>query len=116
MIMRRSVNILNKLMLLILIGVGIIVGGIGITYVVFLQPKVYTVTLSKFGYGEVAFYPEGGYLLAKQVTSGTKITIKATPDPGFDFIGWTGDYVGSQDQVDITVDRNMKITAVFVPR
>lgn len=102
-------------MLIVLIGAAIIVGGIGVTYVVFVQPKVYTVTLSKFGYGEVSFYPEGGYLMAKQVNSGTKITIKAIPDPGFKFIGWTGDYTGTQDQVDITVDKNMRITGVFVP-
>jgi uncharacterized repeat protein (TIGR02543 family) len=113
--MNRGVNILNKLTLITLIGAAIIVAGIGVTYFVFLQPKVYTVTLSKIGSGDVSFYPGGGYLTAMQVNSGTKITIKAIPSSGYKFSGWTGDYVGTQSQVDITVDKDMRITGVFVP-
>ena len=44
---------MNKLMLIALIGAAIIVAEIGVTYVVFLQPKVYTVTLSKIGNGDL---------------------------------------------------------------
>ena len=106
---------MNKLMLIALIGAAIIVAEIGVTYVVFLQPKVYTVTLSKIGNGDVSFYPGGSYITAIQVNSRTKITIKAIPSSGFKFSGWTGDYVGTQNQVDITVDKDMRITAVFVP-
>jgi uncharacterized repeat protein (TIGR02543 family) len=98
-----------------IVGSIIIVAGLGVTYFVFLQLKVYTVTLSIIGNGNISFYPGGGYLTAITVNSGTIITIKAAPNPGYKFVGWTGDYVGTQSQVDIMVDRDMRITGVFVP-
>ena len=109
-----SVNILNKY-LLVLIAAVILIAGIGVTYFVFLQPKIYTVTLSKIGNGEVYFYPGGGYLTAIQVNAGTVITIKAIPNSGYKFNGWTGDYVGTETQVSLNVDRDLRITGVFIP-
>jgi hypothetical protein len=98
-----------------IVGGIIIVVGLGATYFVFLQPKICTVTISKIGNGDVSFFPGGGYLTAIKVNSGTIITIIATPNPGYKFIGWTGDYVGTLSRVDIRVDKDMRITCVFAP-
>jgi len=50
---------------------------------------------------------------------GTEVTIVATPDPGYCFIGWTGD-VDTLDDVDATettilINDNYSVTANFVP-
>jgi uncharacterized repeat protein (TIGR02543 family) len=96
-------------------GTVIIVAGLGVTYFVFLQPKVCTVTISIIGNGDVSIIPGGGYLTAIKVNSGTIITIIASPNPGYIFVGWTGDYVGNQSRVDIRVDKDMSITCWFAP-
>ena len=93
----------------------IIVVGLGVTYFVFLQPKICTVTISIIGNGDVSIIPGGGYLTAIKVNSGTTITIIATPNPGYKFIGWTGDYAGNQSRVNIRVDKDMSITCWFLP-
>ena len=93
----------------------IIVVGLGVTYFVFLQPKICTVTISIIGNGDVYIIPGGGYLTAIKVNSGTTITIIATPNPGYKFIGWTGDYAGNQSRVNIRVDKDMSITCWFLP-
>ncbi len=98
-----------------IVGGVIIVVGLGVTYFVFLQPKICTVTISIIGNGDVSIIPGGGYLTAIKVNSGTIITIIASPNPGYVFVGWTGDYVGNQSPVDIRVDKDMSITCWFAP-
>jgi uncharacterized repeat protein (TIGR02543 family) len=98
-----------------IVGSVIIVVGLGVTYFVFLQPKICTVTISIIGNGDVSIIPGGGYLTAIKVNSGTIITIIASPNPGYKFIGWTGDYAGTQSRVDIRVDKDMSITCWFAP-
>jgi hypothetical protein len=102
-------------MIYAIIGVAVIAVGVGVTYVVFLQPKTYTVTLSVLGNGQVSFQPQGGYQTAMQVQQGATITIKAVPDSGYKFSSWSGDLSGTNNPTTIVVQKDMKIIAVFLP-
>ena len=44
-----------------------------------------------------------------------KVTLTATPDEGFAFTHWSGDAVGVEPQVTITMDMNKTVTAHFIP-
>jgi hypothetical protein len=106
---------LNKLIIYAIIAVAVIAAGLGVTYVVFLQPKTYTVTLSVLGNGQVSFQPQGGYQTAIQVQQGQAVTIKAVPDSGYKFSNWAGDLSGKDNPATITVQKDMNIVAVFLP-
>ena len=43
----------------------------------------------------------------------SKITVTAIADPGWQFVGWTGDITGTDDTINVTMDANKSITAVF---
>ncbi len=43
----------------------------------------------------------------------TVVSLVATPDVGWRFIGWSGDATGSASPTDITMDENKSITATF---
>ena len=45
---------------------------------------------------------------------GTVVTLKADPDSGYQFSSWTGDVVESNNPIQITVNKNKKVTANFV--
>ena len=45
---------------------------------------------------------------------GSKLSIRAVPDQGFDFAGWTGGASGNTNPLTITVDSNANITGTFV--
>ena len=47
--------------------------------------------------------------------SGDVVTVTATPDSGFYFIGWTGDLTSSLNPLDVTINGNTSITANFAP-
>jgi len=44
---------------------------------------------------------------------GSTNTVLATPDSGFEFIGWTGDATGTVNPLTVTLNANLKITAYF---
>jgi len=44
-----------------------------------------------------------------------KATLTATPDKGYEFSHWTGDMVGSDNPVQVTVDSEKNIQAHFIP-
>ncbi len=44
---------------------------------------------------------------------GEVVTVEAAPDEGWDFVGWTGDYDGTDPTINLTMDANKSITAVF---
>lgn len=69
----------------------------------------FTVLLSSTGSGTVSKTPEQGFY-----TSGTKVTINATPVNGVSiFEGWSGDFTGTEKSASVTVTANMQITAKF---
>ena len=44
---------------------------------------------------------------------GTSVTITATPDAGYEFVGWSGDAAGMTNPINITMDADKTVTAVF---
>ncbi|MFW5953508.1 MAG: InlB B-repeat-containing protein, partial [Candidatus Natronoplasma sp.] len=44
---------------------------------------------------------------------GTEVDLSASPDEGWEFIEWKGDYESTEKQVNITMEEDMDITAVF---
>jgi len=53
--------------------------------------------------------PEG----SRRYVSGTQITLNATPAEGYEFSQWTGDFESTENPVDIIMDSDKRITAVF---
>jgi len=45
--------------------------------------------------------------------TGSSVTLTATPDPGYLFIGWTGDATGSVNPLTLTIERDMNVGAIF---
>ena len=60
------------------------------------------------GSGSITLSPSGGIY-----EDGTVVTITATPNSGFVFNHWEGDLSGSSSSVQITMDSNKTVTAVF---
>lgn len=44
---------------------------------------------------------------------GRVVTVTATPDSGWQFVEWTGDVTGTEPEIEITMDEDKAITAVF---
>jgi uncharacterized repeat protein (TIGR02543 family) len=44
---------------------------------------------------------------------GSTVQLTALPDPGYHFIQWTGDATGSSNPLDVVIDSNESITAIF---
>jgi Divergent InlB B-repeat domain len=68
-------------------------------------------TILESGRGHVAASP-----LANLYTNGQQVTITAAPDPGQDFIGWTGDASGTQNPLPLAMSQSKVITANFTER
>src|SRR6266481_612707 len=68
----------------------------------------YTLTTSTIGAGSISLSPPGGSYLSNTVVSAT-----ATPARGWIFLNWTGDAGGSANPVNVTMNGNKAITAVF---
>ena len=47
---------------------------------------------------------------------GSTVSIVATPNPEYDFVGWTGDETGSNNFLSFQMNRNKNIVAEFVKR
>ncbi|HEX3046854.1 MAG TPA: hypothetical protein VHY08_19020 [Bacillota bacterium] len=76
------------------------------------QPKkqvYYTLTITTKGAGAVNNL-SGGQL---KYTSGAKATLTAKPASGWSFVKWEGDYTRTENQIEIVMKSNKKITAYF---
>ena len=71
------------------------------------EPEVVQYTLSITS-GEGGSVSDGG-----TYDEGTEATITATPSEGYQFLGWTGDFVGSENPVKINISGDKNITANF---
>jgi len=47
--------------------------------------------------------------------SGSSVTISATANEGWAFVGWSGDVTGTEASTSVTVDKNKTATALFLP-
>lgn len=68
----------------------------------------YALNLSVEGEGSVEVDPD-----RERYDPDEEVTLTATPDEGWVFAGWEGDLNGDENPVDITMDSNKQITAVF---
>jgi hypothetical protein len=68
----------------------------------------YALTVLPQGAGSVATSP-----YTNPYSFGTVVTLKAVPGPEESFIGWSGDAIGSQNPLGVTIDRSKVITASF---
>jgi NOL1/NOP2/fmu family ribosome biogenesis protein len=71
---------------------------------------LFTVTPSVSGKGAVTFAPsQASYM------QGAVVSVSATPQAGWRFMGWSGDLSGTANPAELTVDGNKSITATFLP-
>ena len=68
--------------------------------------KTYEISVDSSDGGAVSY--EGGSLEA-----GSNLTISATPNKGFKFIGWSGDATGNENPLTLEVYSDLSITAIF---
>ncbi len=74
----------------------------------FLQlPNTYTLSTHTTGNGQVT--PSSG-----TYDEGTTVTMRASPDSGWAFSGWSGDQSGSANPVSMTMDADKVVTATFI--
>jgi hypothetical protein len=74
----------------------------------FVKAGPFTVTVTLAGSGTVALDPPGGVYYG-----GTAVTLTATANPGFKFMGWSGGLTGSTNPAQLTITANKNITATF---
>jgi len=72
--------------------------------------RVLTLTANTVGSGSVTLSPAGGVY-----DENTVVTLAATPAPGFQFNGWSGDLSGANNPVNLIMDAHKTVTANFTP-
>ncbi len=60
------------------------------------------------GKGEVEYEEK------EQYVEGTEVNLTAVPEEGWNFVEWTGDYEGTEEEITVTMDEDKNITAHFV--
>lgn len=70
----------------------------------------YTLTMAVAVPGSGTVSPEEG---SRRYASGTRVTLVATPAEGYEFSRWTGDFESTERIVEIIMDSDKRITAVF---
>jgi uncharacterized repeat protein (TIGR02543 family) len=68
----------------------------------------YSLTLNVLGDGSVSRNPD-----QPSYTSGTVVTLNATPAAGWNFTGWSGDLTGNTNPTTITMNTDKTVTATF---
>ena len=69
----------------------------------------YTITLLKTGYGSITLDPE-----SPLYDSATIVNLTATPDKGYIFGSWSGDVVSDLNNISVTMNGNINLTAEFI--
>jgi uncharacterized repeat protein (TIGR02543 family) len=67
-----------------------------------------TLTVQVAGNGSVTRIPNQATYVP-----GTVVTLQATPDPGWYFVGWSGDVTDAANPVHVTASDNLVVTAAF---
>jgi hypothetical protein len=71
-------------------------------------PAVFSLTIGRVGNGTTTKNPDKlGYRW------GESVTLTATADPAWLFIGWSGDVTGNDNPLVITITGNTNVTALF---
>ncbi|MEM1563025.1 MAG: DUF2341 domain-containing protein [Candidatus Bathyarchaeia archaeon] len=75
----------------------------------FVLREGYTLTINISGNGAVNKDPN-----YEVYTYGENVTLIAVPDPGWKFIGWSGDITGNRNPYSIVMDGNKTVYATFI--
>jgi len=70
----------------------------------------YTFSATSSGNGSVNWTPQ-----KPLYGNGEIVTVTATPEEGYFFVGWTGAVTSTNNPVDVTIDGNTSVTAHFAP-
>ena len=73
----------------------------------FIDIPVYTLTTNVKGKGRISSSANGEY------NDGSLVKITAFPTWGYEFLRWEGDVTGTDNPLEVTMDSNIVITAVF---
>jgi len=79
-------------------------------------PTVYLLTANKSGNGKVTSNPGGidcGSDCYENYNYGTVVTLTATPDPGWNFLNWSGDCSGTANSTTVTMNATRNCIANF---
>jgi len=59
--------------------------------------------------------PGGGTIIAAagSYDVGTKVTLRASPASGYEFVGWSGDITGASPEITVTLDADKTVVATF---
>lgn len=68
----------------------------------------YSLTTGSIGSGTIDLSPSGG-----TYDEGTTVTLTAIPDQGWQFDGWSGDLSGTTNPVNLLMNSNKNVTALF---
>jgi hypothetical protein len=71
--------------------------------------KTHTLVVNAVGNGSVTIVPD-----LDLYNCGTSVQLTAVPDPGYEFFGWTGDATGNTNPLNIVMDSNKVIAAIFI--
>ncbi|MTI20796.1 T9SS type A sorting domain-containing protein, partial [Fulvivirga sp. RKSG066] len=69
---------------------------------------IYTLTTSVIGDGSIKLNPSGGIY-----REGTEVILTAVPDAGSQFESWSGDISETDDQITVTMNSDLSVTATF---
>jgi uncharacterized repeat protein (TIGR02543 family) len=69
---------------------------------------VYTLSTSVNGNGSISIDPSGG-----TYNEGTVVTLTAKPDADHEFVNWSGDATGDEEQIIMTMNADLSVTATF---
>ncbi len=72
-------------------------------------PGPHTLTVTSTGSGTVSTDPD-----LAEYDHQTSVTLTATPDTGWEFIGWSGDLTGSDNPATVMIESDTTIEAMFV--
>ncbi|MEF8873744.1 MAG: GLUG motif-containing protein, partial [Candidatus Thermoplasmatota archaeon] len=72
------------------------------------ETKMYNLTVGTVGEGSVDVDPD-----KDEYEHGEEVNLTAVPAEDWYFAEWTGDYIGEEDDLNITIDGDKNITAVF---
>ena len=73
-----------------------------------VTPIQYSLTVNKTGNGNVTKNPD-----KTLYDNNETVELTAVPETGWEFSGWTGDLTGNANPVNVTMDNNKVVTAIF---
>jgi hypothetical protein len=100
----------NRLYSIAVDGFNAATGRVQLAYA-FSPAQLYTVKLTQTA-GGLTFPPAGDI----DVEAGSSLQLYADPDPGYEFAGWEGDILTTENPVPVPVTRNLAIRATFRPQ